>query len=521
MRRFLNMVIPYKHEPFTDFSKEENKKLILDALKEIETDFGKEYPLVVGGERITTEDKITVVNPANKEEVLGQVSKSNKEIAEQAMTVADETFNTWKKSTPAFRAGILFRAAAIVRRRKFEFTAHLVKEGGKPWSEADADTAEAIDFLEYYGRKALEVNEGLEVESRPIEHNQFHYIPLGVGLVISPWNFLFAIMAGTTSAALVTGNTVLLKPASTTPIVAYKFLEVLEEAGLPKGVVNYIPGPGSEVGDYLVDHPRTRFVSFTGSREVGTRIFERAAVVHEGQKWLKRTIIEMGGKDTIVVDNEADLELAAQSIVTSAFGFSGQKCSACSRAVIHEDVYDQVKDRVVELTNELTVGDPSDNTHFMGPVIDQAAFDKIMSYVEIGKEEGNLLAGGEGDDSKGWFIKPTVFGDVDPKARLMQEEIFGPVVALTKAKDFDEAIEIANNTDYGLTGAVITNNREHQEQAREDFHVGNLYFNRGCTGAIVGYQPFGGFNMSGTDSKAGGPDYLIQHMQGKTTSEML
>src|SRR5699024_10810746 len=283
-------------------------------------------------------------------------------------------------------------------------------------------------------------------------------------------------------------------------------------------VINYIPGPGSEVGDYLVDHPRTRFISFTGSREVGTRIFERAGVVHEdkGQKWLKRTIIEMGGKDTIVVDNEADLELAAQSIVNSAFGFSGQKCSACSRAVIHADVYDVVKNRIVELTT----GDPATNEHFTGPVIDQAAYDKIMSYIEIGKKEGKLLVGGDGDDSKGWFVKPNVFADVRPKAGSMQEEIFGPVVALTSAKDFDEAIDIANNTEYGLTGAVITNNREHLEQAREDFHVGNLYFNRGCTAAIVGYQPFGGFNMSGTDSKAGGPDYLIQHMQGKTTSEM-
>lgn len=298
-------------------------------------------------------------------------------------------------------------------------------------------------------------------------------------------------------------------------------MEVLEEAGMPKGVVNYIPGSGAEVGDYLVEHPRTRFVSFTGSREVGTGIFERAAKIQEGQIWLKRTILEMGGKDTIVVDNNADLELAAQSIVQSAFGFSGQKCSACSRAVIHEDVYEQVKDRVAELTKELTVGNPAEATNnYMGPVIDQAAYDKITGYIEIGKEEGKLIAGGEGDDSKGWFIKPTVFADVDPKARIMQEEIFGPVLALTKAKDFDEAIEIANNTEYGLTGAVITNNREHQEQAREDFHVGNLYFNRGCTAAIVGYQPFGGFNMSGTDSKAGGPDYLIQHMQAKTTSEM-
>ncbi|WP_163970959.1 L-glutamate gamma-semialdehyde dehydrogenase [Oceanobacillus halotolerans] len=515
------MVVEYKHEPFTDFSVEENKNALLEALKQVESNLGKEYPLIIGGEKVTTEDKIVSVNPANKDEVIGYVSKANKELAEKAMKVADENFEWWRKSDPKFRADILFRAASIVRRRKFEFTAHLIKEGGKPWKEADADVAEGIDFLEYYGRQMLELKDGVKVNSRPIEHNKFNYIPLGVGLVISPWNFLFAIMTGTTVAAMVTGNTVLLKPASTTPVIAYKLMEVLKEAGLPDGVINYIPGPGSEVGDYLVDHPRTRFVSFTGSREVGTRIFERAGKVQEGQKWLKRTIIEMGGKDTIVVDNEADLELAAQSIVQSAFGFSGQKCSACSRAVIHEDVYDQVKDRVAELTNELTVGNPADaSNNFMGPVIDQGAYDKIMSYIEIGKKEGKLVAGGNGDDSKGWFVNPTVFADVDPEARIMQEEIFGPVVGLTKAKDFDQAIEIANNTEYGLTGAVITNNRTNLEKAREDFHVGNLYFNRGCTAAIVGYHPFGGFNMSGTDSKAGGPDYLIHHMQGKTTSEM-
>ncbi|ASN06994.1 L-glutamate gamma-semialdehyde dehydrogenase [Virgibacillus necropolis] len=514
------MVVPYKHEPFTDFTVGENQKLMLEAIKKVETDLGGEYPLIIGGERITTDDKIVSVNPSKKDEVIGLVSKANKEIAEQAMKVADSKFESWRKSDPKVRADILFRAAAIIRRRKFEFTAHLVKEGGKPWKEADADTAEAIDFLEYYGRQMLEFKDGAKINSRPIEYNQYNYIPLGVGVVISPWNFLFAIMAGTTSAAMVSGNTVLLKPASSTPVIAYKFMEVLEEAGLPDGVINFIPGPGSEVGDYLVDHPRTRFVSFTGSRDVGTRIFERAAKVQKGQNWLKRTIIEMGGKDTIIVDNEADLELAAQSIVQSAFGFSGQKCSACSRAVIHEDVYDQVADRVAELTKELSAGDPSDNSHFMGPVIDQGAYDKIMSYIEIGKDEGELLVGGTGDDSEGWFINPTVFKDLDPVARIMQEEIFGPVVALAKGKDFDELIKIANNTDYGLTGAVITNNRDHQEKARQDFHVGNLYFNRGCTAAIVGYQPFGGFKMSGTDSKAGGPDYLIHHMQGKTTSEM-
>ncbi|OQP18212.1 L-glutamate gamma-semialdehyde dehydrogenase, partial [Geobacillus zalihae] len=484
------------------------------------SELGRDYPLVIGGERVMTEDKIISINPANKTEVVGRVAKANKELAERAMKTADEAFRTWSRTSPEARADILFRAAAIVRRRKHEFSAWLVKEAGKPWREADADTAEAIDFMEYYGRQMLKLKDGIPVESRLGETNRFFYIPLGVGVVISPWNFPFAIMAGTTVASLVTGNTVLLKPASATPVVAYKFVEVLEEAGLPAGVLNYIPGSGAEVGDYLVDHPRTRFISFTGSRDVGIRIYERAAKVHPGQIWLKRVIAEMGGKDAIVVDKEADLELAAQSIVASAFGFSGQKCSACSRAIIVEDVYDQVLSRVVELTKQLNVGDPAEQATFMGPVIDQNAYNKIMEYIEIGKQEGRLMTGGEGDDAKGFFIQPTVFADVDPNARIMQEEIFGPVVAFAKARDFDHALEIANNTEYGLTGAVISRNRANLEKARHEFHVGNLYFNRGCTGAIVGYQPFGGFNMSGTDSKAGGPDYLILHMQAKTVSEM-
>lgn len=512
-------MINYKHEPFTDFSVEANKQAYLEALKKVESQLGAEYPLIIGGERITTEEKITSYNPAKKTEVIGAVSKASQELAEKAMQEAEQAFQTWKKVKPEIRADVLFKAATIIRRRKHEFSAWLTKEAGKPWNEADADTAEAIDFLEYYGRQMLEMKDGRKVESRPNEYNRYDYIPLGIGIVISPWNFPFAIMAGTTVAAVVTGNTVLLKPASTTPVVAYKFMEVLEEAGLPKGVVNYVPGSGAEVGDYLVDHPKTRFISFTGSRDVGLRINERASKLNNGQIWIKRVIAEMGGKDTIVVDKEADLELAAQSIVKSAFGFSGQKCSACSRVVIVKDVYDQVVNRVEELTNSLTIGDPVDPNNFMATVIDAAAFKKITEYIEIGKEEGRLVVGGTADDSVGYFVNPTVFADVDPEARIMKEEIFGPVVAMTKAENFEQAIAIANNTEYGLTGAVITSNRMNQEYAREEFHVGNLYFNRGCTGAIVGYQPFGGFNMSGTDSKAGGPDYLTLHMQAKTTSE--
>ncbi|WP_270182720.1 L-glutamate gamma-semialdehyde dehydrogenase [Alkalihalobacillus sp. CinArs1] len=514
------MVVPYKHEPFTDFTVDENRKAFEAALKQVEGELGKDYDLLVDGERISTEDKIVSINPANKEEVVGRVSKANQDIAEKAIQAADKALEGWRKWSARARADLLFRAAAIVRRRKHEFSAYLVKEAGKPWKEADADTAEAIDFMEYYARQMIDLGEGKPINSRPNEHNRYVYTPAGVSVVIPPWNFAFAIMAGTAVAPLVTGNTVLLKPASATPVIAAKFVEVLEEAGLPKGVLNFVPGSGKEVGDYLVDHPKTALISFTGSLEVGTRIYERAAKVQPGQKHLKKVIAEMGGKDTVVVDDTADLELAAEAIVVSAFGFSGQKCSAGSRAVIHQDVYDEVLDRVVKLTNELSVGETKKPDVYMGPVIDQGAYDKIMSYIEIGKEEGRLVAGGTGDDSKGFFIQPTVFADLHPESRMQQEEIFGPVVCLTKATDFDNALEIANNTEYGLTGAVITNNREHIERAKEDFHVGNLYFNRNCTGAIVGYHPFGGFKMSGTDSKAGGPDYLILHMQAKTISEM-
>ncbi|MDN3017207.1 L-glutamate gamma-semialdehyde dehydrogenase [Paenibacillus sp. BSR1-1] len=516
---YKNTIKPYKHEPFTDFSIEENNQAFEKALWLVQSQLGQEHPLIIGGERIKTEKQTISINPSNKEEVIGIVSKANKELAEKAMQAALSTFETWKNHDPEERANILFRAAAILRLRKHEFSGYLVKEAGKPWKEADADTAEAIDFLEFYARQMMQLKDGVPVNSREGESNKFQYIPLGVGIIISPFNFPLAIMAGTVTAAIVSGNTVLLKPSDNTPVVAAKFVEIMEEAGLPQGVINYVPGEGSEIGDYLVDHPKTRFISFTGSREVGCRIYERAAKVHPGQIWLKRVIAEMGGKDTVVVDKDADLDLAASSIVYSAFGFSGQKCSAGSRAVVHKDVYDEVLEKAVSLTKTLTVGSPEDANTYMGPVISQASYNKIMKYIEIGKEEGKLMTGGEGDDSKGYFIQPTIFVDVDENARLMQEEIFGPVLAFCKARDFDHMMEIANNTDYGLTGALITNNRDHIERAKQEFHVGNLYFNRGCTGAIVGYQPFGGFNMSGTDSKAGGPDYLILHMQAKTTSE--
>ncbi|MBN2605458.1 MAG: L-glutamate gamma-semialdehyde dehydrogenase [Bacilli bacterium] len=516
-------IYSYQTEPLLDFSNQEVREKYEKGLQLVEGYLGKTYPLVINGERVTTKRQYTSVNPAKHQEVIGVIHQADLPEIEVALQSALSAFETWKKVKPSVRADVLFKAAAIIRKRKYEFSALMTKEAGKPWPEADADTAEAIDFLEYYGRQMLELVEMDKriLSRRNMERNEFRYIPLGVAAVIAPWNFPLAILAGMTSAAVVAGNTVLLKPAMTTQVIAYKFLEVLEEAGLPKGVVNFVPGKGSVIGEFMVAHPKVRFISFTGSKEVGQSIYESAAKVRPGQIWLKRVIAEMGGKDAIVVDNEADLELAAESIVKSAFGFSGQKCSACSRAIIHEEVYDEVVRLVIDKTDNLTVGNPTNFNNFMGPVNDQSAFDKISEYIEIGKKEGKLVSGGTGDDKEGWFIKPTVIIDLDHNSRLMQEEVFGPLLAISKVKSFEEALEVANNTEYGLTGAVISKNRAHLEMAREDFHVGNLYFNRKCTGAIVGYQPFGGFNMSGTDSKAGGPDYISLHMQGKTISEML
>ncbi|MBP3040840.1 L-glutamate gamma-semialdehyde dehydrogenase [Bacillaceae bacterium Marseille-Q3522] len=513
------MTAPFKHEPLTDFQIEANHKAFAAALKQVESELGKDYPLVINGEKVFTDDKLVSVNPANKQQVIGTVSKATKAHVDQAMEGALAAFQTWKALAPEARADILFKAAAITRRRKHEISAWLAFEAGKPWSQADGDTAEGIDFLEYYGRQMLELAKGKKMNDRVNEKNTYFYQPMGPGVTIPPWNFAFAIVCGTVAAPVVAGNPVLLKPSEYTPVVAYKLVEIFEEAGLPKGVLQYVPGDPLEIGDYLVDHKETRFINFTGSRATGVRIYERAAKVQEGQKFLKRVVAEMGGKDTILVDNDADLNLAADAIVNSAFGFSGQKCSACSRVVIHEEVYEEVLEKAVAKTKELSIGNPVEENVYMAAVINEKQFAKIKDYIEIGKGEGELVFGGETDDSKGYFVTPTIFKDVAPAARIMQEEIFGPVVAFCKAKDFDEMLEIANNTEYGLTGALISKNREHLERARYEFHVGNLYFNRGCTAAIVGYQPFGGFKMSGTDSKAGGPDYLQHFMEAKVVSE--
>ncbi len=515
----------FKNEPLTDFSIPANREAFQRAVDLVRSQLGREYPLRIGANDVWTGETFDSINPARPNDVIGKFAKGRKEDAERAVETAANAFESWQYVDPRERAGYLLRAAADMRRRKHEFSAWMVFEIGKSWAEADADTAEAIDFLEYYARHMIRLTDASEqLSPYPGEHPELIYIPLGVGAIIPPWNFPNAIMTGMTSAAIVAGNTVVLKPSSLTPTIAYKFCELLWANGLPAGVLNFLPGPGGAIGDTIVENPKTRFIAFTGSKEVGMRIFERASKVYPGQKWLKRTVLEMGGKDAVVVDETADLEAAADGIVTSAFGFQGQKCSAGSRAIIVDKVYDTVEARVVEKTKQLTQGatDSGPDVH-QGPVSDKNAMKTIMDYIEVGTQEGKLLLGGKAKQTPegGYFIEPTIFGDVPPNARIAQEEIFGPVLALIRARDYDDALHIANSTEFGLTGSLYSRNRARLEKARREFHVGNLYFNRKCTGAMVGVHPFGGFNMSGTDSKAGGPDYLLLFTQAKSVSEKL
>jgi len=516
---------PFKNESYSDFSDERNAQAMLTAIERVEAQLGHEYPLIIGGERVTTGDIEDSVNPSQFSQVVGRVHNATRELADRAIHAAWTAFERWKNVPAEQRAAYLFKASAEMRRRKYEFNAWLVFEVGKSWVEAEADTAEAIDFMEFYARQALRYAAPQPLTTSPLkdEINELSYIPLGVGIIIPPWNFPLAILVGMATAAIVAGNTVILKPSHDSPIVAAKFMELMEQVSLPPGVINFLPSDGATVGEYLVVHPRTRFVSFTGSMAVGLRINELAARTAEGQIWIKRVVAEMGGKDTIIVDETADLDEAANGIVTSAFGYSGQKCSACSRAVIVESVYQKVVEKVAERTSRLRVGPVKDPSNYTGPVSSRKAFAKISQYIEIGGSEGRVVAGGGRHElaESGYFIPPTVIADVDPKARISQEEIFGPVLAIVKARDFEDALSIANNTIYGLTGGFYSTDRERIERARRDFHVGNLYINRKCTGALVDVHPFGGFNMSGTDSKAGGRDYLGLFLQAKSVAEKL
>jgi len=513
---------PFATEPFVDFTRPANTFAMEDALATVAAHLGREYDMVIGGKRVRTEGKIVSTNPANPSQVVGIHQSATAEHAGTAVQAAQAAFATWSRTPLYDRVELLVRAASLIRERKFLFCAWLTYEVGKNWAEADADVAECIDFLEFYAREAIRLDGATTPIQYPGERNQLRYIPLGVGAVIPPWNFPFAIMAGMTAAAIVTGNTVILKPSVDATTIAAIFFHLLEELGLPDGVVNFCPGEGPGFGAEIVAHPKTRFIAFTGSKKVGLEIHESAAKTQPGQIWIKRTILEMGGKDSIIVDRDCDLDAAIEGVAASALGFNGQKCSACSRAIVDEAIYDVFCDRLTERVAAIKQGDPVKN-FYAGPVINDVAVKRILDYIEIGRSEGRILTGGHFVETpeKGRYIAPTVIADVAPTARIAQEEIFGPVLAIIKSSHFDEALAIANNTEYGLTGAIYSKSPEHLDRAKAEFHVGNLYLNRKCTGAMVGAHPFGGFNMSGTDSKAGGPDYLLLFTQAKSIAERL
>lgn len=517
------MLSTFRNEALVDFNQGPHASEMTRALERVESTFGTQYGPIIGGKRYQTGDLNPSRNPSRCSETVGVVHQATCELAELAVQEAGRAFVSWRKTPAAERARSLLRFAAELRRRKAEFRAWLVFEVGKSWGEADADVAEAIDFTEFYAREALRYAQPQELTPAPGEQNELSYIPLGAGIVIPPWNFPLAITVGMTLAAVAAGNTVVVKPSSDSPVVAAKFVELLEETGLPPGVVNYLPGRGGHIGDFLVSHPQTRFIAFTGSREVGLRINELAAKTSPGQIWIKRVVAEMGGKNAIIVDETADLDAAVQGVIDSAFGYSGQKCSACSRLIALDPAYDRLVERVAEAARKIAVGAAKERSSWMGPVVSQTAYQTILNYIEIGKGEGRVVAGGGplSPEQPGWFIQPTVIADVAPGARVAQEEIFGPVLATLRAGSFEEALAVANGTDYGLTGAVFSRDRSRLAKARREFHAGNLYFNRKCTGALVDVQPFGGFNMSGTDSKAGGRDYLLLFSQAKVVAERL
>ena len=513
----------FKNEPSIDWSNPENTRRMRAALEHVRNELGREYDLVIGGRRVKTAEKSQSLNPAKPSEVVGTFSTAGSAEVEPAMQAALKAFETWKYATVEERTNLLFRVSHLLRERKFELMAWMVFEVGKNWPEADGDIAELIDFTEFYGLEALRLSKAETPVQLPGERDSLRYIPLGVGAVIPPWNFPSAIMGGMTLASIVCGNTVILKPSGDSPTIAAKFFEILEEAGMPDGVVNFCPGHGSDFGGKVVEHPKTRYIAFTGSKEVGLHINQRAATQQPGQIWIKRTILEMGGKDSIIVDADADLDAAVEGVASSAFGFSGQKCSACSRAIIDERVYDKFLQRLKERVEKITVGDPTLNAA-MGPVVSEKSMKSILGYVEKGiAEGGRLITGGRRatSASEGYFIQPTVIADVDPMGTISQEEIFGPVLAVIKSTNFEHGLQIANNTEFGLTGAVYTTSDDKIEAAKQRFHVGNLYINRKCTGAMVGAHPFGGFNMSGTDSKAGGPDYLLLFTQAQSIGEKI
>ncbi len=513
------MFAPFRNEPWRDFADSSQDRAFREALRQVRGSLGAHYPLVIGGEAVDTRNRIVSRNPCRPAEVVGTTAAAEPTHADQALEAAWRAYPTWAGLPVSERAGAILRLAAELRRRRDELAAWEVLEAAKNWTEADADVAEAIDFCEYYARQALDFAAPVPVSAAPHEINESWLQPLGAGVVIPPWNFPLAILTGMTIGPAAAGNTVMVKPSSQTPVVAAVFMRAAAAAGIPPGVVNFLPGAGEKVGDLLVDHPRTRFINFTGSKEVGVRIAARSARVQPGQVWLKRAFLEMGGKDAIVVDETADLEAAVAGVLASAFGYQGQKCSAASRLIVVREVYEEVLERLVAGAKTLQVGPAAEN-YPVAAVISEARHRAILDAIEAGRTQADLAAGGRAVDlDGGYYLEPTIFAGVPPDSRLAQQEIFGPVLAVIRARDFEDAVAIFNDTEYGLTGGLYSRSRERLAQAKREFYVGNLYLNRKITGARVGAQPFGGFKMSGTNAKAGGPDYLRLFLEMKSVAE--
>jgi RHH-type proline utilization regulon transcriptional repressor/proline dehydrogenase/delta 1-pyrroline-5-carboxylate dehydrogenase len=459
------------------------------------------------------------VNPANPSEIIGQVCQAGRAEIDMAMEAAGKAMASWRDTPPEERAQMLMRAADIARKRIFELSAWQVLEVGKQWDQAYADVGEGIDFMEYYAREMLRLGTPRRMGNVPGEVNEYFYQSKGIAAVIGPWNFPFAISAGMTSAALVTGNCVLYKPAGPSSVIGSTLARIYQEAGVPAGVFNFVPGRSSVMGDYLVEHPQLSMIAFTGSKAVGLRIIEKAARVQEGQKQIKKVVAELGGKNAIIVDDDADLDEAVRAIVYSAFAYQGQKCSACSRVIVLEPIYDKFVRRLKEAALSLAIGPAEDPANYMGPVVSEEALEKIMQCIDIAKQEGSVLVCRDDLDVPGYYAPLTIVENIRPEHRTAREEIFGPVLAVMRVKTFEQALDWANATDYALTGAVFSRSPRNLEKARKYFRVGNLYLNRGSTGAIVERQPFGGFNMSGIGSKTGGPDYLVQFMDPRVVTE--
>jgi len=513
---------PFGNQPHLDFSRQESRSAFDAALEAVRARLGSHYPLRIGGRDIETTATLTSVNPAVPAEVIGTTAYGGRAEAEAAVAAATAALPAWRDAAPVDRAAVLFRAAELMRRENAELSALATLESGKTRREANADVDEAIDFIEYYGREMLRLGKPRRMGHAPGEHNVYFYQPRGVALVVAPWNFPLAILTGMTSAALVAGNSVIVKPAGPTPIIAAQLVRLLEAAGAPAGTVNYLPCPGGEVGDFLVRHLGVDLIAFTGSMEVGLRIISQAAQ-HPAAASVKKVIAEMGGKNALIIDADADLDVAVTETIVSAFHYQGQKCSAASRVIVLEPAYDEFVARLLEATRSLVVGPPEQPGSRLGPVITADAQAKIEEYIATGKREATLAAVVEppegGWPDGGYYVAPHVFVDVSPTAVIAQEEIFGPVLAVMKAADMDEALAIANRVKYALTGGLISRSPATIARVRRDFRVGNLYINRGTTGALVERQAFGGFKMSGVGSKAGGPDYLLQFLEPRVTTE--